>query len=88
MTLRLRGGVSLVETEYGVVLLDEDSGEYWNLNPTGAQVLRTMLAGGTAARAAEELTGDYAVDHDSATRDVRELLDALRSARLVTEAAA
>jgi hypothetical protein len=36
MTLQLRSGVSLVDTDYGIAVLDEDSGQYFNLNPTGA----------------------------------------------------
>ena len=36
MTLKLRDGVSAADTDYGIALLDEDSGQYWNLNPTGA----------------------------------------------------
>ena len=36
MTLKLRDGVSTANTDYGVMLLDEYSGQYWNLNPTAA----------------------------------------------------
>src|SRR5437899_1979563 len=85
MTLKLRAGVSTAETEYGIALLDEDRGEYWNLNPTGAMVLRTLLDGGTSARAAEELVERYAVLADTATRDVEELIGELRSAGLVEQ---
>jgi hypothetical protein len=85
VTLRLRSGVYLAETEYGVALLDERSGEYFNLNPTGAQVLRTLLDGGTQAQAVEELIKEYAVDTGSASRDVLELIGDLRSARLIEQ---
>lgn len=83
MTLRLRDGVHLADTEFGIALLDERSGEYWSLNPTGAQVLRNLLEGGTHAQAAEALTEGYAVDTDSADRDVLDLLADLRSAKLI-----
>jgi Coenzyme PQQ synthesis protein D (PqqD) len=83
MTMELRAGVSTADTDYGIMLLDEDSGQYWNLNPTAAVVLRTLLDGGTPARAAEELTGQYAVDADAASRDVQDLVGQLRSAGLV-----
>jgi Coenzyme PQQ synthesis protein D (PqqD) len=83
MTLKLYDGVFTADTEYGTALLDEDSGRYWNLNPTGALILRTLLAGGTIAQAAEELAEQYVVDADTATRDVQELIDELRSAGLV-----
>ena len=83
MTLKLRDGVSTAEVDYGTALLDEDHGQYWNLNPTGALVLQTLLAGGTAAQAAQALADQYAVDIDTASQDVRELVDELRSSGLL-----
>ena len=88
MTLKLRDGVSVADTDYGIALLDEDSGQYWNLNPTAALALRTLLDGGTTAQAAKELTEQYAVDADTATKDVEVLLFELRSVGLVTGEAA
>ena len=85
MTLKLRDGVSAADTDYGIALLDEDSGEYWNLNPTGALALRTLLNGGTTAQAVQELTEEYAVDAGTATRDIEDLVGGLRSAGLVQE---
>jgi Coenzyme PQQ synthesis protein D (PqqD) len=88
MTLKLRDGVSAANTDYGIALLDEDSGQYWNLNPTAALALRTLLDGGTTVQAVQELTEQYAVDADTANRDVEGLVGELRSAGLVTEEAA
>jgi hypothetical protein len=85
MTLKLRDGVSAAETDYGTTLLDEDSGQYWNLNPTGVLVLRTLLEGGTPAQAVGELTAQYAVDAETASRDVEDLVGGLHSAGLVEE---
>ena len=83
MTLALREGVFLAETEDGISLLDEDSGQYWNLNPTAALIVRTLLEGGTPEQAAVALTNEYRADLDSASRDVHELLEALESAALL-----
>jgi hypothetical protein len=83
MTLKLRDGVSTADTDYGLMLLDEDSGQYWNLNPTGAAVLRTLLGGGTPEQAVQELTSQYSVDADTASRDVQDLVGELHSAGLV-----
>jgi hypothetical protein len=85
MTLKLRNGVYAAETDYGITLLDEDSGQYWNLNPTGVLVLRTLLDGGTPAQAVQELTVKYAVDAETASRDVEDLVGGLRSSGLVEE---
>jgi hypothetical protein len=81
--MELRAGVSTADTDYGIMLLDEDSGQYWNLNPTAAVVLRTLLDGGTPEQAVAELTGQYAVDADAASRDVHDLVGQLRAAGLV-----
>jgi hypothetical protein len=85
MTLKLRDGVSTATTDYGVMLLDEDSGQYWNLNPTAAVVLRTLLDGGSSEQAVQELTSQYSVDAGTASQDVQDLVAELHSAGLVRE---
>jgi hypothetical protein len=84
MALTLRPGVSTADTDYGTALLDEDSGEYFSLNPSGTLVLTTLLEGGTPEDAARALTAEYAVDAGTASQDVADLVEGLRSARLVT----
>jgi hypothetical protein len=83
--MELRAGVSTAETDYGVVLLDEDSGQYWNLNPTAAVVLQTLLDGGSPQQAVQELTSQYSVDAGTASRDVQDLVAELHSADLLRE---
>ena len=85
MTLTLRPGVSTADTDYGTTLLDEDSGEYFTLNPTATLVLKTLLGGGTAEQAVQALSEQYAVDPKTAGRDVADLIGGLRSARLVAD---
>ena len=85
MALKLRDGVSAADTDYGIALLDEDSGQYWNLNPSGALTLRTLLEGGNPEQAVQALTEQYAVDADTAGRDVEDLLSELRSAGLLEQ---
>ena len=87
MTLKLRDGVSVADTDYGMALLDEDSGQYWNINPTAALALRTLLDGGTTAQAVQELTEQYTVDADTASQDIEDLVGELQSAGLVKESA-
>ena len=84
MGLQFRENVSTADTEYGTVLLDERSGRYWQLNPTGTLVVRTLLAGGTPTQAISALTEEFDVDELQATQDVTVLLEELRSAGLVT----
>jgi Coenzyme PQQ synthesis protein D (PqqD) len=85
MAFTLRDGVSTADTDYGTTLLDTDSGDYWTLNPTGALVLQTLLHGGTPGQAAKTLTEQYAVDADTASQDVQDLLGGLQAAGLVRE---
>ncbi|MGI5346972.1 lasso peptide biosynthesis PqqD family chaperone [Streptomyces sp. CA-250714] len=80
--LKLRSGVSCADTDDGIALLDEDSGQYWNLNPTAALVLRTLLDGGSPQLAARRLSETYEVDSDTAHEDVQELVTALTSTGL------
>lgn len=85
MTFTLRDGVAAADTDYGTTLLDEDSGQYWTLNPTAALALRTLLDGGTTAQAVQALTEQYAVDAATASRDVEALVGEMHAAGLVRE---
>lgn len=85
MKLELRGGILMAETDYGLALLDEKSGEYWTLNPTAAVVMETMLAGKDAQEAVRALTERYDVSDSLARQDVDRILTELRSAGLVHE---
>lgn len=84
MALQLGSDVSTVDTEHGTVLLDERSGRYWQLNPTGGRVMRTVLSGGTRADAVSALVAEFVVEQPQAEADVAALLDGLRSAGLLT----
>ncbi|MGH3972875.1 MAG: lasso peptide biosynthesis PqqD family chaperone [Pseudonocardiaceae bacterium] len=85
MTVQLRADVSTVDTDDGVVLLDERAGRYWQLNPTGALVLRLLLDGAAPHQAAQTLADRHTVSMEQAAADVTALLERLRTAGLVNE---
>ncbi|MFT2016748.1 lasso peptide biosynthesis PqqD family chaperone [Streptomyces sp. 796.1] len=74
--------VSLAETEYGTVLLDERAGTYWELNPTGALVVKSLVAGGDEADAVAAVTAEFDIDPDRAEQDVAALVQELRASGL------
>lgn len=88
MSVKLCDNLTVTDTEYGIVLLDETRGEYWNLNPTGALILRAVLAGGTPEEAARALVKEFDVGFEAARTDVGELLGHLKSAGLLQAAGA
>lgn len=85
MTWRLRDGVSWAPTEYGGVLLDGSSGEYWTLNRTGAVVLACLLDGAGPTGAAHRLTEEFAGEPDTVAGEVPTLVGELESAGLVVK---
>lgn len=82
--MRLRADVSVADTDYGQVLLDERSGHYWQLNPTGVIVVRALLDGADEDAAVAALTSTYEVEEAQARQDVTVLVAGLRTAGLVT----
>ncbi|ORT58287.1 lasso peptide biosynthesis PqqD family chaperone [Streptomyces sp. CB03238] len=84
MALRFRPDVSTAETQYGTVLLDERSGNYWELNPTGTLVVKTLLRGGDEASAVEALLAEFDIDQDRAEQDVTALVQELRTSGLAS----
>ncbi|MFF3286402.1 lasso peptide biosynthesis PqqD family chaperone [Streptomyces sp. NPDC003023] len=82
MALRFGADVSTAETDYGTVLLDERSGTYWELNPSGTVVIKTLLNGGDEAAAIDALVGEFDIDRDQAANDVAALVQDLRTTGL------
>ncbi|MFK4599539.1 lasso peptide biosynthesis PqqD family chaperone [Streptomyces pristinaespiralis] len=83
MALRFGTDVSTAETDYGTVLLDERSGTYWELNPTGTVVIKTLLEGGDEAAAVAALLDEFDIDREQAAQDVATLVSDLRASGLV-----
>jgi Coenzyme PQQ synthesis protein D (PqqD) len=84
VSLQLRADVSLTDTDDGMVLLDERSGRYWQLNSSGALVLRRLLDGATPEEVTKTLTTRYPVSQEQAGSDVAALVASLRAAGLVS----
>ncbi|MEU7105774.1 lasso peptide biosynthesis PqqD family chaperone [Streptomyces stramineus] len=84
MTLALRKDVSATATDEGMVLLDETSGRYWQLNGTAARILRALLDGATPPQVAAALTARHPdLAPERANGDVTTLITTLTEARLV-----
>ncbi|WP_378732493.1 lasso peptide biosynthesis PqqD family chaperone [Nocardia brasiliensis] len=81
-TVTLRPGLSFVRTEYGGVILDMQQGEYWRLNPVGAEVFASLVVDSGADLVAAVLD-QFDVDVTTAQRDINELLGHLRDVGLV-----
>ncbi|MDT0344233.1 lasso peptide biosynthesis PqqD family chaperone [Streptomyces litchfieldiae] len=80
--LRLRRDVTACDTDGGMVLLDERTGRYWQLNSTGAQVLRALLDGATPEEVTGRLAETRAVAPDRVAADIGTLLGQLADAGL------
>ncbi len=83
MNIQVSPHVSTADIADGLVLLDERKGRYWQLNATGALILRSLLNGASLDEATELVTTRYEVDSDQAASDAAALLESLKSAGLV-----
>ncbi|MEV6394652.1 lasso peptide biosynthesis PqqD family chaperone [Streptomyces sp. NPDC051907] len=87
MSLTLRGDVCATDTEDGMVLLDEISGRYWQLNRTAALVLRSLIDGAEPPDTARALCDAYPrLTAERAGADTASITRALIEARLVVPA--
>ncbi|MEV6672283.1 lasso peptide biosynthesis PqqD family chaperone [Streptomyces sp. NPDC051162] len=85
MTVSLRDTISTAPVDDGMILLDERTGRYWQLNATGTLVLNALLQGATTAEAARGLREHHpSLPAGQAEEDVSALVTSLRTARLVT----
>jgi hypothetical protein len=75
--------VTATDIEDGLVLLDQRTGRYWQLNRSAATTLRLLLSARSPAEVAAELTRGCPEHRIRALADVEALLTKLRAARLV-----
>lgn len=68
-----------------MVLLDERGGHYWQLNGTGALIVKALLDGATPEQVAERLAATRPVTLVRATADVTALVAHLAKEKLVTD---
>lgn len=83
MPLRLSPDIAATDTDDGLVLLDERTGRYWQLNPTGAYVLYALVDGEHPEKIAQDLVTRYRIDPHQAHHDVTALAVQLYAAKLV-----
>ncbi|UMP06829.1 lasso peptide biosynthesis PqqD family chaperone [Amycolatopsis sp. EV170708-02-1] len=83
--MKLAKNVVFCETDYGAVLLDEQSGRYWTLNPTGALAMGVLLDGKDQGEAVDAVVELYPAQRDTVSTGVSNLLDQLHDAGLLEE---
>jgi len=85
MTITLRDGISTATLDDGMVLLDERTGRYWQLNGTGTLIMAALVGGASTAQTGQQLRRQHPhLSVDQADQDVAALLASLRAAGLVT----
>ncbi|MFI9561067.1 lasso peptide biosynthesis PqqD family chaperone [Nonomuraea endophytica] len=72
--------ISTTDTDYGTVLLDEERGKYWNLNPSGSLILKAVLRGGDAISV---VLSEFEAKAEEVESDVEQLVGALVSAGIL-----
>lgn len=82
--MRLRPEIATTDTDDGVVMLDERSGRYWQLNRTATLMLHALLRGAPPERIAEDLATRHHIDRQRVEHDIGALIDHLHNAKLVT----
>ncbi|SEG78818.1 Coenzyme PQQ synthesis protein D (PqqD) [Thermomonospora echinospora] len=84
MTYSLASHIMITETEHGMVLLDENNGRYWQMNGTGATVLRRILEEGNAESVITDLRERHPAAAERIEADVTALVTALLNARVLS----
>lgn len=82
MSLQLRSGVVTQVIDGQMLLLDSRGGQYFDLNPSGTEMLQALLAGSGRAALLAGMAQRHAVTAARLEADLTQLLAALRAAGL------
>ena len=82
---RVRIAESVYAREFGeeIVLLEFGRGEYFGLDPLGAEVWRGLERGAALGEIAHEIVARWDVAWDRALRDIQDLVSQMRDERLI-----
>lgn len=86
MTLRLTTDTVATDTNEGAVLLSQRTGNYWQLNQTGAYALQRLLDGCTVDQVVEEFAARFDIAPAQAHQDLTAMTEQLQSSGLVEAA--
>lgn len=75
--IQLAEHVMVRRTGESMVLLDTESGQYYELNETAARILESMLEGDSADGICNRLAQSFEVDPDAVRADLGDLLEDL-----------
>ena len=78
-----RSEVLRVNTEYGDLILDENTGKYWHLNESAARVLNVFERGGSREDAVADFVETYGIAPERARVDIETLSAELRKLGLL-----
>lgn len=81
---RLRENVTACPIDDGMILLDERTGRYWQLNAAGAAIVGALLSGATPEQVTDRLVATRPVSPQRAADDVTALIAQLTHAKLVS----
>ena len=82
-TAKLPSNVTTKKVDEDLVVLNLDDGTYFKLNKTGAIIWQYLLEGLEVGEVGEKLTNDFDVPHDTAARDVIELISSFQREKLI-----
>jgi hypothetical protein len=83
MPLHLHPDVVTTDTDDGMVLLHQRTGRYWQLNTTGASVLRRLLDGHTPEEIARGIAGRHGVAINRVQHDIAQTIEQLHTTCLL-----
>ncbi len=84
-TMKLAQYVKYREEKFGGVLFETRSEKVFTLSPTGAAIVKEIVAGGTSAEIAVRLKDRYEDKNKAIATEVEEFIASLKDKGLVTE---
>ena len=72
-----------VSTEYGDLVLDENTGKYWHLNESATRVLNVFERGGSQEDAVADFVETYGIAPEQARADIETVSAELRKLGLL-----
>lgn len=80
---RARENLFIIKTEEFYMVYDPEEGDKWELNETGAFILKTLIAGASLEEIKDKIMDKYGIDQEKAEISLNEYMGRLREEGII-----
>lgn len=81
--LKTRENIFLINAEEKYIVFDPEEGDKWELNDTGALIVKNLMKGASLEEIKDKILEEYEINPDSAEKALQQYVEQLKKAGVI-----